>query len=42
VFEVLGLDKTRAFIGDRAAAEAAKTLGVQKGAYYFLESGGSC
>ena len=38
LFEVTDSEKARAFIGNPAAAEAAKTSGVLDGEYHFLES----
>ena len=38
LFEVTDMAKARAFIGNPAAAEAAKASGVLEGEYHFLES----
>ena len=38
LFEVTDMAKARAFIGNPAAAQAAKTSGVLDGEYHFLES----
>lgn len=38
LFEVTDSAKARAFIGNPAAADAAKTSGVLDGEYHFLES----
>jgi hypothetical protein len=38
VFEVTSMKKARAFIGNPAAADAAKTSGVVEGEYHFLET----